>query len=196
MVGGPQHVTTKHDIDGREIVIRPVEHKDVPGVARFAAALSSHDLLFMTRDIQHARVIDAWMDAVRLGEMESLVAVAGNDVVATSAILCDKRGWSSHVAEIRLIVSADVRGKGLGRKLLDKCVELAVESGATKLSARMTPDQAGAITLFEEAGFRGEALMRDQVRDRDGKFHDLAVLALHPGREKVRREVFGDVTDQ
>ena len=185
-------MTTKVDIDGRTIVIRPIEHGDVPGVARFAAGLSSHDLLFMNRDIQHARVIDAWMNAVKDGEMDTLVAVDGDAIVATSAVLRDPRSWSAHVAELRLIVAPEFRSKGLGRMMLDKCVELAVESGVKKITARMTRDQTGAITLFEEAGFRGEALLRDQVCDRDGNYFDLAVLALHPGREAGRRAMFGD----
>lgn len=179
-------------MNGREIVIRPVEHGDVPGVARFAAKLSSHDLLFLNRDIQHARVIDAWMTAVKHGEIDTLVAVDGDTVVATSGIMRDPFSWSAHVFEIRLIFSADLRGQGLGRVMLDKCVELAIEGGAKKLIARMTPDQTGAITLFEEAGFRGEALLRDQVCDRDGRFFDLAVLALHPDRVSGRREMFGE----
>lgn len=185
-------MTTVLTIEGRDIVIRPVEHEDVPAVARFAAGLSSHDLLFMNRDIQHARVIDAWMNAVKDGEIDTLIAVDGDTVVATSGVLRDPRSWSAHVAELRLIVSADMRGKGLGRVMLDKCVDLAIESGAKKLTARMTPDQAGAITLFEEAGFRGEALLRDQVCDREGNYFDLAVLALHPARTSGRREMFGE----
>jgi L-amino acid N-acyltransferase YncA len=46
------------------------------------------------------------------------------------------------------------------------------------LTARMTPDQRGSITLFEETGFRGEAMLRDHVRDRDGNVFDLAILSL------------------
>jgi L-amino acid N-acyltransferase YncA len=185
-------MTTTLEIDGSTIVIRPVEHRDVPAVARFAAGLSTHDLLFLNRDIQHARVIDAWMNAVKQGAIDTLVAVDGDEVVATSGVLRDRMSWSAHVFEIRLIVTPRMRSKGLGRVMLQKCVELAIDAGAKKLVARMTPDQAGAITLFEEAGFRGEALLRDQVCDREGNFFDLAVLALHTGRETGRREMFGE----
>ena len=185
-------MTTRLNLDGNEIVIRPLQRADVPGVGRFVAALSTHDLLFLRRDLQHARVIDAWMQSVDRGEMESLVATVGEKVVATLAVVGDQLGWSSHVAELRMVVAPEMRGKGLGRELLAKGVELAISNGAAKISAQMTPDQTGAITLFEEAGFRGEAMLRDHVRDRDGKTHDLAILALHPEREQARREAFGD----
>jgi hypothetical protein len=55
----------------------------------------------------------------------------------------------------------------------------------------MTPDQKGAITLFEESGFRAEALLRDHVRDSEGQAHDLALFYLDPSHEHARREAFG-----
>ena len=184
-------MTTKLEIKGQEVVIRALERRDVPGVGRFAAELTTHDLLFLRRDIQHARVIDAWMQAVDRGEMDSLVAVCGERIIGTLAIAREMLGWSPHIGEIRMVIAADMRGGGLGRHLLAKGIELALEGGATKLTARMTPDQTGAITLFEEVGFRGEAMLRDHVKDRDGELHDLAVLAFHPSRAGLREEAFG-----
>lgn len=183
-------MTTTLDCGGTWVSIRPFARADATGIAEFAMQLPEHDLLFLSRDIKHARVIEAWTDAVNAGEIESLVATAmieGNDtIVATTAIVRDPLGWSSHVAEVRLLVSPALRGKGLGRALLDASIALAREAGATKLMARMTPDQRGAITLFEEAGFRGEAMLRDQVKDRGGKLHDLAILSLDFGRSDAR----------
>jgi len=169
------------------ITIRPFSRDDAAAVAAFAESLPEHDLLFLSRDIKHARVIEAWVDAIAAGEIDSLIASDGDRVVATTAIVRDPLGWSAHVAEVRLLVSPMLRGKGLGRALLDASIALAADGGATKLTARMTPDQRGAITLFEEAGFRGEAMLRDHVRGRDGQFHDLAILSLDLSREAARR---------
>jgi hypothetical protein len=55
----------------------------------------------------------------------------------------------------------------------------------------MTSDQADAIALFESLGFRAEALLRDQVKGRDGQAHDLAILSLDPKRAAARRQAFG-----
>ena len=49
----------------------------------------------------------------------------------------------------------------------------------------MTVDQQGAIAVFESLGFRAEALLRNHVRDRDGKAHDLVLLG-HDVAEVLR----------
>jgi L-amino acid N-acyltransferase YncA len=177
MAGRKEPVKTL-TIDGKAIHIRAFERSDVVAVGQFAAQLPTHDLLFLSRDIQHARVIEAWQQAIADGEIDSLIAVDNDAVVATSAIVRDPLSWSPHVAEIRLLVAPSLRGHGLGRVLLEQSVRIASERGAIKLTARMTPDQRGSITLFEETGFRGEAMLRDHVRDRDGNVFDLAILSL------------------
>ena len=183
-------MTTTIDCGGIWVSIRPFARADATGVAEFAQGLPEHDLLFLSRDIKHARVIEAWVDAQAAGEIESLVATANDRIVATTAIVRDPLGWSPHVAELRMLVSPIMRGKGLGRALLDASIALAREAGATKLTARTTPDQLGAITLFEEAGFRGEAMLRDHVRDRDGALHDLVILSLGVARAEAQRDAF------
>ena len=178
--------------DSAAIAIRAPGRPDEPALARFAAAMPPHDLLFLARDIREPKVLDAWLSAQEQGQIATLVALSGDEVVATIAALSDRFSWSPHVWDIRLLVAPDWRGHGLGRKLLDQIITAAISAGATKLTARMTPDQVGAITLFEEGGFRAEALLQGQVRAADGTLHDLAVLALDPARMAARREAFGD----
>jgi L-amino acid N-acyltransferase YncA len=190
MAGRKEPVKTL-TVDGRDIHIRAFERRDVIGVAAFAAALPVHDLLFLSRDIQHARVIEAWQQSIADGEIESLVAIDGDKVVGTSAIVRDPLSWSPHVAEVRLLVAPSMRGHGLGRMMLDASIRMAGERGAIKLIAQMTPDQRGAIALFEETGFRGEAMLRDHVRDRDGKVFDLAILSLDLRRSQSVRASWG-----
>ena len=175
-----------------EITVRAPTRADAPALARFAAAMPPHDLLFLARDIREPKVLEAWLAAQEQGQIASLIALDGNEVVATIAALSDRFSWSPHVWDIRLLVAPDWRGQGLGRRLLHQIVTAAIAAGAGKLTARMTPDQAGAITLFEEGGFRAEAMLLGHVRAADGSLHDLAVLALDPASAAARREAFGD----
>ena len=60
-----------------------------------------------------------------------------------------------------------------------------------KLTAQMTPDQTGSVALFESLGFRAEALLRDQVRDRAGQPYDLAILSLDVARAAAHDRAMG-----
>jgi L-amino acid N-acyltransferase YncA len=179
------------DCKGTAVTLRLFAPGDMAAVEAFAATVPVHDLLFLGRDIQHPKVIRAWAESIVEGDIVSLLAWQGPNVVGTSAIVRDRLGWSPHVAELRLLVSEDMRGVGLGRALLHHAFAQAVDNGAEKLFARMTPDQKGAISMFEEMGFRGEALLRDHVRDRDGAVHDLAIFSLNVGRIGASHGAYG-----
>lgn len=157
-------------------------------ILRFVGKIPLHDLLFLDRDIREPKVLAAWRKAIERGSVCSLVAIADDEIVATTAVIREPLSWSAHVAEVRLLVLPDWRGKGVGRVLLEASIDRAVADGAAKLTGRMTPDQRGAITLFEESGFRGEALLRDHVRDANGNPHDLAILSLDVARELSRKQ--------
>jgi hypothetical protein len=60
-----------------------------------------------------------------------------------------------------------------------------------KLTAQMTADQRGALAVFESMGFRGEALLRDHVKDRDGVKHDLVILGHDVARFQAQMQVYG-----
>jgi RimJ/RimL family protein N-acetyltransferase len=49
----------------------------------------------------------------------------------------------------------------------------------TKVVVELVADETAAIAMFGRLGFEPEALLRGQVRDRDGGLRDLVVLA-HP----------------
>jgi RimJ/RimL family protein N-acetyltransferase len=172
-------------------IIRRFDPADRDAVATFAAALPEHDLLFLGRDLRHPRVIAAWLDAIADGWIDSFVADQDGTIVGTAALVRDPLGWSAHVGEVRLLVHPDHRGEGLGRDLLEAAFVVAQGHGLAKLTARMTPDQAGSVALFESLGFRAEALLRDHVRGRDGVAHDLAILSYDVARASALHGGYG-----
>lgn len=177
--------------DGRTGVLRRFQPGDLNAMLGFARVLPEHDLLFLGRDLKHPKVISAWLEQIAAGEIDSLVVEGEQGVVATSALVVDPLGWSSHVGEVRLLVLPGARGHGVGRALLEEAFGMAATRGLKKLVARMTPDQTGAIALFESLGFRGEALLRDHVMARDGQVHDLVILSLDVARAAAQMEAFG-----
>ncbi|GAC1582222.1 MAG: GNAT family N-acetyltransferase [Candidatus Elarobacter sp.] len=171
--------------------IRFMRAGDEAGVLAFARELPAHDLLFLPRDITQPKVLAAWTNEIERGAMTSLLAFRGTVVVGCATIVRDPLSWSPHVAELRVVVARSVRGEGLGRVLSEDAGTLAIESGTEKLVAQMTPDQTGALTVFETMGYRAEALLRDHVKDARGVKHDLVILSLDVNHFRARAAAYG-----
>ncbi len=85
-------------------------------------------------------------------------------------------GWSSHVAEIRVVVSAASRGRGVGRDLARAALVEALNLACTHAYVEVVAEQAALVDMFQDLGFDPEALLPDFVRDSSGEFHDLMLL--------------------
>ena len=164
---------------------------DEPTVLAFAKGLPTHDLLFLPRNISEPRVLSAWINEIERGLITSLLAVKDGKVVGCSALARDPHSWSPHVGEIRMVVSTDARGQGVGRALSQETFALALGAGLETLSVQMTVDQQAAIALFKSLGFKAEALLGDHVRDVDSKTHDIVVLGHNIAQFAAQLEAFG-----
>lgn len=183
----PRSVNT----DAGAIEFRHMTQADEAAVLEFARSLPVHDLLFLPRNISEPKVLAAWVKEIERGTIVSLLAVQAGKVVGCGTIVRDVHSWSPHVGEIRNVVSPEVRGLGVGRALSQETFALALQMGLEKLVVQMTVDQVSGIALFEGLGFRGEALLREHVRDRDGNKHDIVVLGHNVAQVRAQLEAYG-----
>lgn len=177
--------------DGGDVELRLMAPADEAAVLAFAQRLSTHDLLFLRRDISQPRVVAAWMEATRGDTMVTVVAMRDGQMLGCATLVRDPLSWSRHVGELRVIVDVSMRGKGLGQVLTQECFAIALELGMEKLTAQMTVDQRGAIAVFQGLGFRPEALLGQQVKDRDGKAHDIVMLSHDVADFEAQRAAYG-----
>jgi RimJ/RimL family protein N-acetyltransferase len=176
--------------------IRQMTPDDEAQVLAFAAAIPSHDLLFLPRDIRQPRVMAAWVREMRAGNLLSLLAsrpdTAGQaEIVGSAVVARDPLSFSPHVGELRVLLAPSVRDQGHGRVLIQESFLLAVALGLTKLTARMTGEQTAGIAVFEDMGFRVEALLRDQVRDVDGGTYDIVILSEDVAARESKHALYG-----
>jgi RimJ/RimL family protein N-acetyltransferase len=183
----PRHVK----LDAGDIEFRLMTRADEAAVLAFAQKLPTHDLLFLPRNISQPKVLSAWINEIGRGDITSLLAIKDGRVVGCGTLVRDPHSWSPHVGEIRMVVSLDVRGQGVGRALSQETFAIAVGAGLEKFSVQMTVDQRAAIALFESLGFKAEALLRDHVRDAEGKTHDIVVLGHNVAQVRAQMEAYG-----
>lgn len=140
----------------------------------FFEALPEGDRTFVKEAVDDRAVVAGWAAAGQPGGR--WLACDGTDVVGYVAVL-PLTGWSSHVGELRLVVAPSVRGRGVGGMLAAHALAEAVGMGLTKLVVEVVAVQERTIAMFNGLGFRGEALLLDQIRDGHGDLQDLVVLA-------------------
>ncbi len=150
---------------------------DETAAAAFTKQLFDHDLLSLNRDIREPKVIAAWNRSLKAGDIVSVAASRAGEILGTTAVLLDKHSWSAHVGELRILVRPEAREMGLGRVLIQESFLIGLDLDLEKLTVRMTLDQDRAIAVFEEMGFKTEALLKDHVKDGDGTKHDLLMLS-------------------
>lgn len=103
----------------------------------------------------------------------TLVAVDGERVVGFAHVDIE-RGRS----RLGMALLADYRGRGLGRKLLEGCVEWSRRAGAHKVDLEVWPHNATARRLYEGAGFVIEGHRRRHWRRRSGELWDSIEMSL------------------
>ena len=187
----PRNYPRAVNLNGRSMTLRYLTPADASAALAFARALPAHDLLFLRRDITQPEAIDIWMNAIQRGRITSVLAESDGVVQGYATVDRGELSWSPHVAELRVLVSDAMRGKGLGRILTQEAFAIALGLGIEKIVAQMTVDQKGAIAVFEGMGFRPEALLRDQVKDREGRKHDLLILAHEVAKFQAQMDAYG-----
>lgn len=171
--GYPRAITLP---DGTGVEIRPIAAADREAVLAFARGLPQEDLLFLRVDITQPAVVDDWLRNVETGHSTTLAALVDGTLVGYATVHRNPAPWTRRVGEIRVNVSPDYRGKGLGRVLTASIFDVARGLGLCKLAANMTADQHGAQTVFRRLGFVPEAVLADYVEDRQGHLRDLVIM--------------------
>jgi L-amino acid N-acyltransferase YncA len=177
--------------DVSDITLRQLDRTQIEAFLNFTQSLAEHDLLFLRTDITDPGIVADWMDNIDAGRIATIVAEREGRIYGYGSLHLSNAPWSQHVGELRVLISDEMRGKGLGRALTEAIFAQAIDKGIEKMVAQMTLDQRGAISTFEQLGFKPEALLRDHVKDRHGEKHDLLVYSHDVASFQSQMDAYG-----
>jgi phosphinothricin acetyltransferase len=80
-----------------------------------------------------------------------------------------------HVADFSVYVEREWRGKRVGRRLIERLIELAREIGYHKMVLSAFPFNESGVALYERLGFRRVGVYREQGM-LDGKWVDTVIM--------------------
>ncbi len=165
------------NLGGTNITLRLMTAADKNAVLEFARLLPENDLLFLSFDITDEAFVESWAKRAEKGNWHTILVEADDKLVGHGSLMQTEQVWSRHLGEIILLLSPEVRGKGLGGILAGELFAKAEDLGLQKIVARMASEQKGAIQVFEKLGFKIEALLADYVIDRQNRTHDLIAMS-------------------
>lgn len=172
------------------VVVRPMTQDDDVAFSRFMSRVPDGEARFLKESHQEAATalrVDLQPDT----RVRRLVAVEPDGDVVGVAGAFPGSGWSSHVAELRVLVSAACRRRGIGRVLARAALVEALNLGCSQAYVEVVAEQEALVAMFQDMGFEPAALLPDFVRDGAGDFHDLMLLTHHIDDQWGVRHVLG-----
>jgi phosphinothricin acetyltransferase len=114
-------------------------------------------------------------DASRLRD-HRLVAVQDGRIVGWAALApTSSRECYAGVAEHSVYVAGPMRGRGVGRKLMDALLASADAGGIWTIQTNVFPENAATVALHERVGFRLVG-RRERIAQLDGAWRDTLLL--------------------
>ncbi len=87
-----------------------------------------------------------------------------------------------HVASLSIAVAADARGRGIGRRLMERAIAWSKRVGIEKLVLSVYPNNEAAISLYRSFGFIDEGRLARHSRKSYG-YEDEILMAVWIGSE-------------
>lgn len=154
------------EIDGWRILLRPVRPEDGPRHRAFLEALDSEDwrmrFVHGLRELPRsecARLTQIDYDREMAIIAEGPAAGGEREYLGEARVMADPDNLQ---AELAIVVRSDIKGRGLGERLLEKIIRYARSRGTRRLVAQVRADNARMLSLARKFGFefdrsRGDA---------------------------------------
>lgn len=168
-------------MDGAQVSLRSAEPLDASAIQGLWREILNEDSWFIEMAEEHrADSSDYRVELLRLlSEPQSRVWVAElrGMVVGVCRLLGGSLARTRHVASLDLFVSQDLRGQGLGRRLLEALIrEAEADRVLQRLELNVFADNDSAVHLYRALGFSEEGRRHGAVRESDGRLRDILMM--------------------
>jgi len=164
----PRHL--KQEIvleDGTKYMLRPIKPEDEPAHYAFMSKLTPEDIHFRffgsVRELPHSEM--ARQTQLDYDRAMAFVATVPNgtsqgDIHGIVQVAIDP---NNEHAEYAVMVRSDIKGRGLGRILMEKMIEFCRAKGVATFIGQVLPNNRRMLTLCEKLGFSRKYLEDEEV---------------------------------
>lgn len=136
------------------IIIRPIEQKDNTAIAKLIREVLTEFGANKPGTVFTDPTTDNLYGLFQTPQSAYFV-VEENDIILGGCGLFPTEGMPDKCIElVKLYVSATLRGKGIGKQLMEKCIQLAEEWNYNEVYLETLPELHIAVGLYERLGFQ------------------------------------------
>jgi RimJ/RimL family protein N-acetyltransferase len=161
--------------DGLRVLLRPLTPKDRDALVALYVGLPASETQYFRSNIASPEVVSAWAEKPDYASVFPLVAVVGDRIVGNATLHLSK-GYTRHVAQIRIFLLQEYRRQGIGTTMIRAQVEIARKLGLHQLIAEVAETQPQVIHAFERLGFERQFAWKDMFMTPEGETLDMIVL--------------------
>lgn len=179
----PKEIVTK---DGNPVLLRPLVREDEEQLAAFFARIPAEERWFLRDAVDDPVIMRAWLDNLDYQRILPMIAVNPEDGSIVANVRLHRRpvDCMRHIAHLRVMVDPTYRHQRIGTWMLLDTIKLAMNMGIEKLIAEFVGNVEGpAMNAAHKLDFLEQAVLKDYVKDRQGKYHDLIIMVKTLHRE-------------
>ncbi len=152
----PQALEEHAVFDGHEIMLRPIRPEDEPAHREFFSSLTDEDVRFrffgLTRLYEHSQLARY----TQIDYLREMAFIAQETQTRSPRTLGAVRAVSDPdriEAEFAIVVRSDIKGRGLGRLLLEKLVRYCRDTGIRRITGQVLQQNRRMLSLARDLGF-------------------------------------------
>jgi len=164
----PKELEERYTFEGRTVLLRPLRPEDAPQHREFISQISAEDM-----HSRFFRVVKELPDAdlahlTQLDYERAMAFIAVSDgpdgVPETLGVVRAQADPDNDTAEFAVLVRSDLKGHGLGRRLMDKIIRYCRDRGTRRLAGDVLATNTRMLQLAAASGFHTEPAREGAVR--------------------------------
>ncbi len=152
--------------NGESCLFRPILPEDEPELQQFIAQVTKEDLYYRyfseINEFTHEDLAN--MTQIDYDREMAFVAVRRQDsrdeILGVTRAISDPDNID---AEFAVLVRSDLKGLGLGRRLMEKLIAYTSDHGLQRLNGITMPNNRGMVTLARKLGFEVDIQLEDGI---------------------------------
>lgn len=134
--------------------IRPITAADNVAMAKILRSSLEEFGLNIPGTAYFDESTDRLFESFQIEKAGYFVAEETGEILGGAGIYPSEGLPSDTVELVKMYMSAASRGKGIGKKLMLKCMELAKSEGYQKIYLETMPELSAAVVAYEKLGFK------------------------------------------